>query len=347
MRLSRGARRLNTSMDSKSGIEEREASHWTAEKDAVRCELCPHNCRIVNGATGLCSVRKNLGGKLAATSYGKIAASAVDPIEKKPLYHFHPGSSIFSIGSFGCSFFCEFCQNCHLVHERPSLNEVRIDDLVAAARRAGSIGVAYTYNEPLVQFEFVLDCSRAFRAAGMKNVLVTNGCVTPKPMEELLPFTDAMNIDLKSMDPEFYRKVCRGDLATVLETIRAAAQKTHVEITSLLYTGQNDSDADIRKIIDFVAETDPEIPLHFSRYFPRFRAKAPPTPLARLEAAWLAARERLPYVYVGNADIPGTKNTICPGCGALIVNREGFQANLAGLSGNRCASCGKHLRFAT
>ena len=345
MRSSHGERPLNTSMDSKSGIEEREALHWTVEKDAVRCELCPHNCRIVSGATGLCGVRKNQGGRLAATSYGKIAASAVDPIEKKPLYHFHPGSSIFSIGSFGCSFLCEFCQNHHLACGRPVLTEVNIDDLVAAARRAGSIGVAYTYNEPLVQFEFVLDCSRAFRAAGMKNVLVTNGCVMQKPLEELLPFTDAMNIDLKSMDPDFYRKTCRGDLATVLETIRTAARKTHVEITSLLYTGLNDSDACIRKVVDFVAETDPEIPLHFSRYFPRFRAKAPPTPIARLEAAWLAARERLPYVYVGNADIPGTKNTICPGCRALIINREGFKTNLLGLSGNRCASCGKILAF--
>ena len=296
--------------------------------------------------TGICGVRENIDGKLIASTYGKVAALMVDPIEKKPLYHFHPGASILSIGSRGCSFLCEFCQNQHLIHECPRLEDVRIDDLVASARRSGSIGVAYTYNEPLIQFEFVMDCSKAFRAAGMKNVLVTNGYIMPEPIEELLPFTDAMNIDLKSMDPEFYRETCRGDLAPVLETIRKAAGKTHVEVTALLYTGRNDSDAHIRKVIDFIAETDPEIPLHFSRYFPKFRATSPPTPIARLEAAWRAARERLPYVYIGNAQLlPETVNTVCPHCRATVVRREGFRADSSGLSGNRCALCGKKLRF--
>jgi pyruvate formate lyase activating enzyme len=230
---------------------------------------------------GICGIRENIGEKLIASTYGKAAALAVDPIEKKPLFHFHPGASILSVGSFGCNFRCQFCQNWHLVYEQPPLEEVKIDDLVAKAQQNGAIGIAYTYNEPLIQFEFVLECSRAFRAAGMKNVLVTNGCIMPEPLAELLPFIDAMNIDLKSMDPNFYRKVCRGNIIPVLKTIRAAAGKTHIEVTSLLYTGQNDSDNDIRKVIDFIAETDPEIPLHFSRYFPRFRATSSPTPIAR------------------------------------------------------------------
>jgi len=334
-------------MDSISNTEKKTASHWLAEGDTLRCALCPHRCRIAREKTGICGVRENIGGELVASTYGKVAALAVDPIEKKPLYHFHPGASILSIGAEGCSFLCEFCQNQHLITERPQLKEVRIDDLVSSARKAGSIGIAYTYNEPLIQFEFVMDCSKAFRAAGMKNVLVTNGYIMPEPLEELLPFTDAMNIDLKSMDPRFYREVCRGDLAPVLETIRAAAGKTHVEVTALLYTKHNDSDAHIRKVIDFIEETDPEIPLHFSRYFPRFKATSPPTPIARLDAAWRAARERLPYVYVGNAHLPETVNTVCPSCRALVVRREGFRADSSGLSGNRCASCGKKLRFVT
>jgi len=191
----------------------------------------------------------------------------------------------------------------------------------------------------------VLDCSKAFRAAGMKNVLVTNGYVNPEPLEELLPFVDAMNIDLKSMEPAFYREVCRGELPPVLDTIRAAAKRTHVELTTLLYTGRNDSDAQVRAVIDFVEATDPEIPLHFSRYFPQHRATAPPTPAARLEAAWRAAKARLPYVYVGNIRLPGTEDTVCPVCRATVVRRVGFDADPIGLSGDRCASCGARLRF--
>jgi pyruvate formate lyase activating enzyme len=332
-------------MDSTSGTEGKTASHWRPEEDAVRCELCPHRCRIARGKAGICGVRENRGGTLVAATYGKTAAVAMDPIEKKPLFHFHPGASILSIGSVGCNFRCEFCQNWHLVQRKSPLEDVRIDDLVGIARRQGSIGIAYTYNEPVIQFEFVLDCSKAFRAAGMKNVLVTNGFISPGPLEELLPFVDAMNIDLKSMDPSFYKEVCGGELSPVLDTIRAAAKRTHVELTTLLYTGRNDSDAQVRAVIDFVAATDPEIPLHFSRYFPQHRATAPPTPAARLESAWRAAKERLPYVYVGNIRLPGTEDTVCPGCRATVVHRVGFDANPVGLSGGCCVSCGRRLRF--
>jgi pyruvate formate lyase activating enzyme len=330
---------------STSGTEERVASYWRPEGDAVRCDLCPHRCRIARGNAGVCGVRENRGGTLFAATYGKAAAVSVDPVEKKPLFHFHPGAPILSIGSVGCNLRCEFCQNWHLVLRQAPLRDVRIADLVAAARRERSIGIAYTYNEPLIQFEFVLDCSKAFRAAGMKNVLVTNGHVLPDPLAELLPFVDAMNIDLKSMDPAFYREACGGNLAAVQETIRAASKATHVEVTNLLYTGRNDSDEQIRRVIDFLADTDPEIPLHFSRYFPMHRATAPPTPPARLESAWRAARERLPYVYVGNLPMPGGTDTVCPGCGGTAVHRTGFRPDARGLSGARCASCGAGLRF--
>jgi pyruvate formate lyase activating enzyme len=179
----------------------------------------------------------------------------------------------------------------------------------------------------------------------MKNVLVTNGFVNPAPLAELLPFVDGMNIDLKSMDPAFYRKTCGGGLPAVLETVRASAKATHVELTNLLYTGHNDSDDAVRKVIDFVAETDPEIPLHFSRYFPQHRATAPPTPPERLLAAYRLARERLPYVYVGNFHLPGGADTKCPKCGVTAVTRDGYRADTRGLAGDRCASCGTRLRF--
>jgi len=270
---------------------------------------------------------------------------AIDPIEKKPLFHFHPGARILSIGSVGCNFRCEFCQNWHLVLRQAPLEDLRIEELVRSARRERSVGLAYTYNEPLIQFEFVLDCAKAFRAEGLKNVLVTNGYVRPDPLAELLPYVDAMNIDLKSMDPAFYQKTCGGDLEPVLATIRAAASATHVELTTLLYTGHNDADEQIRKVVDFLAETDPEIPLHLSRYFPQHRATAPPTPPERLVAAYRIARERLPYVYVGNFQLPGAEDTACPKCAAIVVRREGYHADTRGLSGARCAACGTTLRF--
>ena len=334
-------------MASTSATDGKVAAYWNPEGDGVRCGLCPHRCRVAQGKAGICGIRENRGGTLYAATYGKVAALAVDPIEKKPLYHFHPGAPILSIGSVGCNLRCEFCQNWHLVLRQAPLEEVRIEELVRTARREGSVGIAYTYNEPLIQFEFVLDCAKAFRAAGMKNVLVTNGSVNPDPLAELLPYVDAMNIDLKSMDPAFYRKTCGGDLDPVLATIRAAAKATHVELTTLLYTGHNDSDEQVRKVVDFVAETDPEIPLHFSRYFPHHRATAPPTPPERLIAVYRAARERLPYVYVGNFHLPGAEDTACPKCGTAAVRREGYRIDARGLSGGRCAACGKPLRFVT
>lgn len=331
-------------MDSTSATD-RVAAHWAPDGDAVRCGLCPHRCRIAEGTAGTCGVRENRGGTLFAATYGKVAAVAVDPVEKKPLFHFHPGARVLSIGSVGCNFRCDFCQNHHLVLRHAPVESVRIEDLLRTARRENSVGIAYTYNEPLIQFEFVLDCAKAFRAAGMKNVLVTNGYVCPEPLSELLPFVDAMNIDLKSTDPAFYRKVCGGDPGPVVATIRAAAKATHVELTTLLYTGHNDTDGQVRGLVDFVAETDPGIPLHISRYFPQHRATAPPTPPDRLAAAYRIARVRLPYVYVGNMRLPGAEDTVCPECRATVVRREGYRVDACGLSGNRCAACDARLRF--
>ncbi len=332
-------------MDSTSAVSGREAAYWRPDGDAVRCGLCPHRCRIPEGRKGICGIRENRGGVLYAATYGTAAAVALDPIEKKPLFHFHPGTDILSIGGIGCNFRCGFCQNFHLVEGAVPVSPVDIGALLSAARRDRSIGIAYTYNEPLISFEFVRDCAREFRRAGMVNVLVTNGFVNPEPLAELLPLVDAMNIDLKSMDPAFYASICRGRLDPVLETIRTCAGATHVELTNLLVTGKNDSDDAIRKIVEFVAETDPEIPLHFSRYFPAHRFTEPPTPPGRIEAPLRIARARLPYVYGGNIRLPGGEDTSCPRCRATVVRRSGYVTDASGLSGAGCASCGAPLRF--
>lgn len=328
-----------------SVTEAHPAVHWHPEDGAVRCELCPHRCLLSDGNQGICGVRENRGGRLFALTYGKVAAVQFDPVEKKPLYHFHPGKPILSVGSVGCNFRCGFCQNYHLVEKRAPLASVPITDLVRAARREGAVGISYTYNEPLIWFEFVADCAREFRRAGMANVLVTNGFVSPGPLAELLPLVDAMNIDLKSMDPEFYRKICGGELAPVLDTIRESAKTTHVEVTNLLVTGENDSDPSIRAVVDFVAGVDPEIPLHLSRYLPMHRFTAPPTPPERLAAAFRIARERLSYVYVGNYHLEEAGDTVCPACGATVVRRRGYRTDPSGLAGRRCASCSAILRF--
>lgn len=332
-------------MDSSSSAESRIADYWRREGPAVRCELCPHRCLIGDGKRGVCRIRENRGGVLFALTYGLVTAVHLDPVEKKPLYHFHPGREILSIGSVGCNFRCLFCQNYTLVLGEAPLASAEIPALVRAARAAGAVGISYTYNEPMIWIEFVTDCARAFRDAGMTNVLVTNGYVNPEPLAALLPLVDAMNIDLKAMDPEFYRRLCGGSLDPVLETIRASARRTHVEITNLLVTGENDSDEAIRRVVDFVAEIDREIPMHFSRYFPQHRFTAPPTPADRLDAAWRIGTEKLRYVYIGNYHRPGSGDTRCPGCGAVVVRRQGYRTDPVSLSGDRCAACTARLRF--
>lgn len=332
-------------MPSRSAADGAPAAWWRPEDGAVRCLLCPHYCRIQPDRQGICGIRENREGRLVSLTYGGAAALNLDPVEKKPLFHFHPGRRILSLGSVGCNLRCRFCQNAPLVLKQVPLSPVTIPELVRAAKESRSVGLAYTYNEPLVNFEFVRDCASAFRAAGMANVLVTNGYINPDPLRELLPLVDAMNIDLKSMNPDFYRTLCGGTLEPVLETIRTSARACHVEVTNLLVTGENDSDEDIRRVVDFIASVDPRIPTHFSRYFPAHRFGAPPTPPERLEAALSIARCKLAFVYAGNCPLPGGEDTSCPKCGAVAVRRTGYRTNPAGLAGAACASCGTPLRF--
>ncbi len=316
------------------------------EDEKIRCNLCFHKCLLSPGQTGLCMGRKNVHGKLIATNYGKTTTVGMDPIEKKPLYHFHPGVNILSIAPNGCNLQCPFCQNAEISQEEIQTTDISPRELIRLCEKHNSIGVAYTYTEPLIWYEFLLDAGRELKAAGFKNVLVTNGIIEKQPLEQLLPLIDAMNIDLKSIRDNFYKKIVKGDLASVLRTIQLAHKSCHIELTNLLITDINDSDKDIQDIIDWVYRLCPSIPLHFSRYFPHYKMNNPPTPQERLEFAYRRGKEKLDFVYVGNIYLPDASNTYCPDCGNLIVKRNAhYGAEILGLEKHKCNKCGKQINI--
>lgn len=324
----------------------KEAAYYEKlERSRVHCHLCPRECLIADGARGVCRVRSNVGGTLYSDIYERVLAAHVDPIEKKPLYHFHPGRTIFSIGTRGCNQRCDFCQNWEMIEGDAQGTRMTSDEVVKMAGRGGSIGVAYTYNEPMIWFEYVLECAGKIRGAGLKNVMVTNGSVNPEPLEELLPFIDAMNIDVKSMDEGFYEKICGSELAPVLATARRARESCHVEITNLLIPSLNDSEELIGELVDFVAELGRDTPLHFSAYYPCYKMTIEPTPLSTLERAYELARGKLDHVYLGNVKTPDAGNSRCPRCGGTVVERNGYVTRVVGLDGDRCSRCGGALPF--
>ena len=282
----------------------------------IICRLCHHACQLMEGETGFCKARGNRGGRLTSLSYGLLTLVALDPIEKKPLYHFYPGSRILSVGSFGCNLACPFCQNYSISQagetdlcyedEGAGLRVYRLppEELVELAldtqERHENIGVAFTYNEPLMNYEYVRDCARLLKEAGLKVVLVTNGTLSSGPLGRLLPLVDALNIDLKGFTPEFYQWV-RGDFELVRTNIRAAHEAgCHVEVTTLVIPGHNDSPEEMEREAEWLASLSPEIPLHLSRYFPRFHLHEPATPVETLVRLQEIAEKHLRYVHLGN-----------------------------------------------
>ena len=270
------------------------------------CELCFHHCALDEGQTGLCRARACQDGKIVSLNYGKLTSLALDPIEKKPLRRFHPGSLILSVGSFGCNMRCPFCQNHEISMAGDSgipTVEVSPEQLAAQAAELvphGSIGVAYTYNEPLTGYEYVRDCAALVHEQGMVNVLVTNGTVEEEPWRALLPLVDAANIDLKGFTPSWYRRL-GGALETVKRSIVLAAERCHVEVTTLLIPGENDSEEEIRELARWLASISPEIPLHLSRFFPQYQmVDRLPTPVEQVYRLSEAAQEYLSHVYTGN-----------------------------------------------
>ncbi len=266
----------------------------------VKCYLCPHECIIGDGKVGICSVRKNEDGILYTLNYGKLTSYAYDPIEKKPLNHFCPGSKIFSIGSYGCNLSCAFCQNWGIAHDKGLTVELADEDIIKLSRSNGSIGIAYTYNEPFMSYEYILHLSKLIKEENLVNTCITNGYIKQEPLKELLPYIDAMNIDLKAMNNNFYKELCKASLEPVLKTIETASKKTHVEVTTLIIEGKNDDAKEIEELSQWLSNIDKNIPLHINRYFPAYKLNLPATSYDILMETKYIADKYLNNVYIGN-----------------------------------------------
>lgn len=322
--------------------------------ERVQCRLCAQRCVIPEGRTGICRVRRNVGGTLYTLVYGRLIAQATDPIEKKPLFHFLPGTESFSIATPGCNFRCTFCQNAD-ISQRPGLlgyvdgRDVAPEAVVQAAARGGCASISYTYTEPTIFFEYAHDVGRLARERGMANVYVTNGYMTPEMLDVALPpggppLIDAANVDLKAFRDAFYRQECGAHLEPVLEALKTLVERgVWVEVTTLVIPGRNDEEEELRDIARFVArELGADVPWHISRFHPTYRlTDAPPTPVETLMRARAIGREEgLLYVYVGN--VPGNdgENTYCPACGERVIGRQGFRIVGMHLREGTCAHCG-------
>jgi len=315
------------------------------EDKKVQCFLCPQHCIISIGKRGICNVRENKDGILYTLNYNLVSSIALDPIEKKPLYHYHPGKLILSIGTVGCNFKCPFCQNYTISQASPEnlkMDEVDSLTIISLAKKYKSFGIAYTYNEPFIWYEFILETSKIAKKEGLENVLVTNGYVEEEPFLEISQYISAMNIDLKAFSQDFYSKLCQGKLDKVLKIISLAySQKIHIELTNLIIPSWNDKDEDINKLVDFVASIDRNIPLHFSRYFPAYKFSISPTPIETLMKAYNIAKEKLNFVYLGNVWNIETSTTFCPNCKKELIVRDGYsiRKNLL-INNNICPFCG-------
>jgi pyruvate formate lyase activating enzyme len=274
------------------------------EKSKVHCYLCPHNCVIEPQMTGTCRARKNIDGELFSLNYGLITSLSLDPMEKKPLKRFHPGTLILSVGSFGCNLKCSFCQNWTIAHTDAGTAKLTPQALVSKAaslKAKGNIGIAYTYNEPSIWYEFVYDTCTLAKKEGLLNVLVTNGFISHKPLLDILPFVDAMNIDVKAFTAGFYKGICRGVLDNVKESVQLAAKHCHVEVTTLVIPDLNDSIDEIENLSKWLSSISPDIPLHLSRFFPNYKmSHINPTPKDTLFSVKKVADKYLNHVYLGN-----------------------------------------------
>ncbi len=333
----------------------REAMFWRPTEDGlVACELCAQLCTLRDGRYGLCGARRAAGGKLHAVGYGRLVAANVDPIEKKPLFHFQPGSRSFSVATRGCNLRCDFCQNFSISQDRahdadgmPEGEYVPPERIVERAAAAGCASISYTYTEPTVFYEYCRDAGVLARAEGLANCFVTNGMMMPAVVDDAAAsFLDGANVDLKSFSEEFYRSYCKGSLAAVLRGIERMVERgIWVEVTTLVIPGRNDSEREIREIARYLASLRRDLPWHLSRFHPDFRAQdVPPTPASTLlRAREIGLAEGLLHVYVGNLRTEEGQSTTCTGCGALLIERAGFSAAVRKLSGGRCTECGLAL----
>jgi len=329
----------------------REASFWKKlENSKVRCDLCSHHCIIKEDTLGFCNVRQNQGGKLISLIYGSCSSMAVDPIEKKPFFHFYPGSKVFSMGTVGCNFKCLNCQNAEISTANasfPYLRDIQPEDSVRLAQEKGCKGIAYTYNEPTIWYEFTLDSTKIAKEKGLYTCYVTNGYISEEPLKEISGFLDAMNIDVKGFTEEFYRKVCKAKLKPVLDTcVIAKDLGIHIELTYLVIPGYNDSLDEIRKFCGWVLENlGEDVPVHFSRFHSDHNMiDVQSTPVSTMKKIYeVAISSELNFVYLGNVSLDDYENTYCPNCKSLVVKRNYYDVNLEGLDKNKCKKCGSAL----
>jgi pyruvate formate lyase activating enzyme len=325
-------------------MNKREAEYYEKTENLVaRCRLCPHQCAIPPGGEGICWARKNEDGTLYAQNYGRTTSLAVDPIEKKPLFHFRPGSEILSVSPNGCSMRCPYCQNYTISFKKAVTREITPQELVSLAKENNTPSIAFTYAEPIIWFEFIKDTSKLAKDEGIDLVMVTNGQILEEPLDELLEIVSAMNIDLKSMNPEYYRETLKGNLDATKRTIEKASNKIHVEVTNLLIPGDNDTE--IGDLSEYLASINKTIPLHISRYFPHNDYDRPPTPINTLKEAYEIARKHLYYVYIGNAPTDGFEDTYCPDCSNTLVKRSGYNVKIVGINKEKCSNCGRKVDF--
>ncbi|MEM2838536.1 MAG: AmmeMemoRadiSam system radical SAM enzyme [Thermoplasmata archaeon] len=321
------------------------------EGNKVLCRLCRHGCQISEGRRGICEVRENRGGKLYSLVYRKAISIAIDPIEKKPLFHFHPGSVSLSMATAGCNFRCQHCQNytiSQLVRNHGEIpgKDVSPEEIVRMAKEEGCDSISYTYSEPTIFFEYAYDVAKIAKREGIANNFVTNGYIGEDPLREISPYLDAANIDLKGFSDDFYRKVCGARLQPVLDSIGLHHELgIWIEITTLLIPGYNDSKEELEGIAKFIASVDPAIPWHVSRFHPDYRMRnVPATPIGTLRLARdIGMKAGLKYVYEGNVPGEEREDTFCPSCGELLIKRYGFSVMKNVIEDSKCPKCGTKI----
>ncbi|MGD0056751.1 MAG: AmmeMemoRadiSam system radical SAM enzyme [Methanomassiliicoccales archaeon] len=330
----------------------KEARFWRVEDGRVACGLCPHACKIAIGKRGICGVRENKDGRLCSLIYGKASSVHVDPIEKKPFFHFKPGERVLSLGSVGCTFRCQNCQNYTISQAEVGefgLEDISSKEVLDACKRTGCKGISWTYNEPTIWHEFSYDTSKIAKSMGFHSNYVTNGYIQEAPLRELAECIDAMNIDVKAFDEEFYKKVCRASLKPVLDAAKLAHELgIHVELTYLVIPGKNDAEAEIRDFSRWVAQSlNPKVPVHFTRFHPDYlMMDVPSTPIGTLDMAYKVGKEEgLMFPYAGNVPGDERENTYCPKCGELVIRRMGFSVIEMKAKKGRCPACGEDLNM--
>lgn len=317
----------------------------------TQCTICPRYCKLDEGQAGFCQVRKNLGGEIVSTTYGYNTGLAVDPIEKKPLYHFYPGSKVLSFGTLGCNMGCQFCQNWHISKSKadPKINQAEPEKIVSLAKQLGCKSVAFTYNDPVVFFEYAIDTAKICRENGIKTVAVTAGYISPEPRKEFFKYMDAANIDLKAFSERFYKKNCLAHLEPILETIKYVKKETNcwLELTTLLIEGENDSDRELEEECQWIVkELGPDVPLHFSAFHPSYKfMDKPQTKIETVLKAYnIAKKAGINYVYTGNIVETKTSTTYCSACKKPLILRLGYETITENIKKGYCTFCGNKCK---